>query len=1022
MLKELADYIEKQQQNHGEEFPFYWEDSEEGGLVYQFDLDQIEDLTLLNEEQADAILSNVELLKIFVKAGFNLKGLSQKVVINSILREEGFIDSGFRFTNKIKIFIEEGVDLQIFPPEAVVKILFKCEDQITLKHFLEKGLVIRHLNLRVQDAEKILIYNPTIWQYLFEERDTLRLDFSGINLSELTNEDLYALVAFNNPSYIEYLLEKRDALGELDFSKLDSSKTYKLVKTSDRDKLEFLIKNGVDLSTLGSYYIYALVEASDRDKLEFLIKNGVDLSTLYSYEIYGLVKASDRDKLELLVKNGIDLSKVDLSTLDSSKIYGLVKTSDQDKLEFLIKNGVDLSTLDSYDICNLVEASDQDKLEFLIKNGVDLSKVGLSTLDSYKILELVKASDRDKLEFLIKNGVDLSKVGLSTLDSYKILELVKASDRDKLEFLIKNGVDLSKVDLSKLDSYNICKLVEASDRDKLEFLIKNSVDLSTLDSYKIYGLVKASDKDKLELLVKNGVDLSKVGLNKLDSYDICNLVEASDRDKLEFLIKNGVDLSTLDSYKILALVEASDRDKLEFLIKNGVDLSTLDSYKILALIKDSDRDKLEFLIKNGVDLSKVDLSKLDSYNICKLVEASDRDKFEFLIKNSVDLSTLDSSKIYGLVKASDKDKLELLVKNGVDLSKVDFAADARNGETSFFQNVRKYINIEDIQTDHSRNFFEYTKESCFARPDPLDKITIDEVLYPLNIAQNFCDIMIKQKDSSILVVRGHKVQKVYDYLLNKIDGSLRDKVKTTHEFDIYINPGHGFFSVDGKTKGFYPNDNNDSKEVLANDYTAEHITYGTIGGTVFIFALGIFSLPTLCFAVPKLLPVTVSALLSSVGTYGIYNKFHDTFMPAIDHKIGRMENEDIDKYASETNNNLKVSFILNDNQVKKLVSYISTVQKDCEDNNPDHCMYNFLSRNCMVFLQDAFEAAGLEGHYTDYFTFEQLKQYDVSSFTEGYSTKALIYARFNKALSSVNHVYLSDLPGSNIYIEGDSDL
>jgi hypothetical protein len=73
-------------------------------------------------------------------------------------------------------------------------------------------------------------------------------------------------------------------------------------------------------------------------------------------------------------------------------------------------------------------------------------------------------------------------------------------------------------------------------------------------------------------------------------------------------------------------------------------------------------------------------------------------------------------------------------------------------------------------------------------------------------------------------------------------------------------------------------------------------------------------------------------------------------------------------------------------------------------------MYNAISRSCLGFVQDAFKAAGLDGHFVDYFTQEQVNQFNLSNSETAYATKAYLYASFNKFFSLVSHIPLSDTP------------
>lgn len=416
---------------------------------------------------------------------------------------------------------------------------------------------------------------------------------------------------------------------------------------------------------------------------------------------------------------------------------------------------------------------------------------------------------------------------------------------------------------------------------------------------------------------------------------------------------------------------------MEFFADKGVDFSKLDFSSSIFFVSDTyvllcntDKSKLEFLAEMGVDFNK-----LGSYDVSKLVADNDIGKLQFLAKVGIDFKldarTLNSQQVYSLLVNTAQPNLDFLVSQGFDFSeldikKIDFTKLARDNKFQAFQNVKKYIGEDKIQIASPVGLSSYIKESCFAESDILNKIDVDKIAYPPTVAQNYCNVIIKQQDSNHLVVRGHEAQEVYDYLVNKKGES---STTTTHVFDVYVNPDHVFFSLDGKSEGFYPKGESDSDKGFAYYYA---------GAVSVIF---------------ETLPI-FNAFLSIVGS--LFSECGNKYMLSFNYKIGAVKDDSPAKEESDRNNYSKASFILSSDQAEKLQVYIDTVKKDCEADNDDHCIYHFSARNDKFFVQDVFRETGLNDVYVDYFV--------------------------DQGKPSLSLVYIADIPGSSSDIEGGSDF
>jgi len=444
----------------------------------------------------------------------------------------------------------------------------------------------------------------------------------------------------------------------------------------------------------------------------------------------------------------------------------------------------------------------------------------------------------------------------------------------------------------------------------------------------------------------------------------------------------------MPSTKTVGLILESDLPTIKRLRKEGLlDLDGLSSDDILNLVQIVDLEKLKHLEKEGLNLAKLDMA---------------------LLVKAVGLARLSFDDILNLVQIGDLEKLKYLEKevlNGplfnnllTDSLKLVAEKLARNGKINVLQWLGSFVDAPKIHPNPERNLFQSTINSCLGKPDKLKKIQITEVAYPFSVAQNFCSIMIKLKSSQILVVQGHELQDVYDYLITQRAAILQEEPKQTrtHVLDVYINPGHGFLGLDGKVTGFYANDDHPYNEELATDNTAEYIT---------------------AFLAPVFFPVALYALYTG--------KIPDVFNLA-DHKLGRITDESNERATSDKGNHLKASFAITEEQANSLQSYLDVVRSDCDAKKAEHCMYNSLSRSCLGFVQDAFKVTGLDGHFVDYFTKEQVNQFNISNFQAAYATKANLYASFNKFFSPVSHILLSDMPDpiigdNNVIISADEE-
>lgn len=355
---------------------------------------------------------------------------------------------------------------------------------------------------------------------------------------------------------------------------------------------------------------------------------------------------------------------------------------------------------------------------------------------------------------------------------------------------------------------------------------------------------------------------------------------------------------------------------------------------------------------------------------------------------------------------------------------------ARSGNPEMVRLLRYYLGNEKIKLNSDASFTDEELGDCLAvhTTNVLEGISIDDVSFPLAIAQNQCSVMIGLKNGKILKIPNGDAVRLRAALLDKKYGLGAAANEGLNILTLYMNPGHGYLRMecekcdDGKpfneNQGFWGaarklpqngqvpkkpeksgkgqvNPTEDSIHV-PDFITKRNLVMGGIA-SVGIAALqnypGVLTAGVSLEAGLYLVANDLTTVLDisnkikgvvGVLTFGSYTGNTKRYvgrdiLPAIRrnymmlHKqIGDSGNEDISEGQSDENNFLKIMFYVNNTQAKAALEAMRKKIDSCRENPVDGCVYYVLDRNCVDFMQDIYQSAGGQGDFARFLTDQQL--------------------------------------------------
>lgn len=283
----------------------------------------------------------------------------------------------------------------------------------------------------------------------------------------------------------------------------------------------------------------------------------------------------------------------------------------------------------------------------------------------------------------------------------------------------------------------------------------------------------------------------------------------------------------------------------------------------------------------------------------------------------------------------------------------------RSGSIDMMSLLLAHVVEEEIKVGTEASFTAGDLEACRAKAPTLYFIPIEQVAFPLTIAQNYCQVMVALENGKILRIPNADAQQVRNYILQQKYGNEAVGLTESNVITFYLSPGHGFLRLECQK---------------CDDEKPHNMNHG-------FYPTGNF------FATRKYAPKKDANIV-----YNVMGMLEE----AMGDQKGTVNNENWYEDDSDSRNSLKIMFYVDDNQAKAALDRIKEVAASCKSKNPEiACLYNFIQRNCVDFIQEIFVSAGGKGNFAGYFTDEQLNYGYLESPTRLYEFKAMNYAYLN---------------------------
>ncbi len=477
-------------------------------------------------------------------------------------------------------------------------------------------------NIKVNEIDKL--------DFLLDSKHTLEIYITQ-NIPDIVSN-------YNEIEEENTVTKERDEIQDLiDGYNPDGLKS--IIKNDDKDKLELLIKNGLDFKEhyIESFVTIPLVaiENGSIGILKICIREGVDLEYFKSKAApcsISVAIKSDKNNLEmvkLLIENGSDING---GVSRRNPLEESIKANQYDITKFLIKSGAkfEINKLNIYGLSPLHDAifdNNTQLVELLIDNKADInikSKSGRTPLDIAKqyncIAEisslLIKNGAKENIKFFDNNNEEFTNEIFDNYENFlenyiELLTNIKRDGKDKAFYMVHESSTLEMAFLVKFIKYKYRY------PDKIESYIKNIYENSRF-------------RDMLLVLVKFYNDES-LGYIKMTSWSI--LVENvednkpnnwfNDADKYRKEIQYGKELiDRIEKNGVMSIESEVNNSDIHFLIKEFFNL----------LVDNTNKETIEKLFnirkQNAIWFIKDNTSFIDS--ILKLIG---KDKVEYFEEN-----------------------------------------------------------------------------------------------------------------------------------------------------------------------------------------------------------------------------------------------------------------------------------------------------------------------------------------------------------------------------------------------------
>ena len=225
-----------------------------------------------------------------------------------------------------------------------------------------------------------------------------------------------------------------------------SQEIFEAYEKGDYDKVEALLKNGIDPNQFktsnGMTLMFDAAWDNNLAIVKLLHQYGADVDLLSgNHNVPPLLAACQQNSYEsvvFLVENGADVNRKIEVAGNQTPIRFACKTGNVGMVSYLLENGADLEDKPNDLITPIIQASRSDHLElvkFLIEQGADVNAYGRDK--ECALNQAIKNNNEEIVELLINSGAKLSYVDEK---GYSSLKLAKKSKNQRIIQLIKENL------------------------------------------------------------------------------------------------------------------------------------------------------------------------------------------------------------------------------------------------------------------------------------------------------------------------------------------------------------------------------------------------------------------------------------------------------------------------------------------------------------------------------------------------------------------------------------------------------
>ena len=463
--------------------------------------------------------------------------------------------------------------------------------------------------MTAKDARMENLTNEKIIKYLLQHE-------ANIQNIQLNNVITYT----NNAALVKWLIQAGANPDQKGF--MNQTPLYHAIKKNNFELIQFLIEAKVDVQRQfeGSNYLTLATEQEpfNGEIIKYLIGKNVPIWGIQK-TINHVVVQEDKERLQFLIDNGVDLSKVKIEQLASIdfgefliekgvnihnfEVKTIIADGNIELLKYLEKQKVNFDAVNA--IYHATVSQQLDILKYLIKKNYNpnlqyqegnwhytplMKAVGNQDFEVIKLLVAAKASinainDKGEtvlqLAILAKNNQILTyllaqEINFKKINSQHTMLLIKAcidnGETKILGQLIGSGLNISEVSL--------VDFLENDDPTLINILVQHNVGLSVPNKKgqtPLYYAFKKRYYDTVNYLLEKGV-----GINDVILAEYMNSQKRFDHLAIQFLVEEGVDMNIayLDKTPLQIAIEKDDLKMVRYLVENGADTTSIKAYKM----------------------------------------------------------------------------------------------------------------------------------------------------------------------------------------------------------------------------------------------------------------------------------------------------------------------------------------------------------------------------------------------------------------------------------------------------------